>query len=149
LLAAETNQPWRGIVLIEPRPDPRLKYSSPGPPIMSNAVKHISVCICTYKRPQLLEQLLRELAGQDTNGRFTYSIVIVDNDKLRSAEGVAVSFAAESPLPVRYCVEARQNIALARNTAVANSEGDFIAFIDDDEFPTRSWLLTLFNALNA
>ena len=36
---------------------------------------------------------------------------------------------------VKYCVEPRQNIALARNKALQNAEGDLIAFIDDDEFP--------------
>src|ERR1051325_8420557 len=46
----------------------------------------------------------------------------------------------------RRCVEPRQNIALARNMAVANAKGDFIAFIDDDELPGGEWLLTLFSA---
>jgi succinoglycan biosynthesis protein ExoM len=109
---------------------------------------HISVCICTYKRPHLLRRLLEELAGQDTGGQFTYSIVIVDNDQLRSAEAVVLDFAVHCPIHVNYCVESRQNISLARNKAVENATGDFIAFIDDDEYPTRSWLRTLFKSLN-
>jgi succinoglycan biosynthesis protein ExoM len=47
-------------------------------------------------------------------------------------------------VPIAYCVEPEQNIARARNGAVANADGDFIAFIDDDEFPIKEWLLTLF-----
>jgi glycosyltransferase involved in cell wall biosynthesis len=43
-------------------------------------------------------------------------------------------------------VESRQNIAMARNKAVSSATGDFIAFIDDDEFPQERWLLTLFQA---
>jgi len=43
-------------------------------------------------------------------------------------------------------VQARQNIALTRNTAIEHSTGDYIAFIDDDEWPTSTWLLTLFTA---
>ena len=35
----------------------------------------------------------------------------------------------------------KQNIALARNKAIENAKGDFIAFIDDDEFPLDQWLL--------
>jgi glycosyltransferase involved in cell wall biosynthesis len=41
-------------------------------------------------------------------------------------------------------MEPRQNIALARNKVVENADGDYLAFIDDDEFPCREWLLTLF-----
>jgi len=105
---------------------------------------HIAVCICTYKRPKLLRRLLADLKDQQTNSLFTYSIVVVDNDRGQSAKEAASEFAAASPVPMTYCVEPEQNIALARNRAVANAKGDFIAFIDDDEFPTRSWLLTLF-----
>lgn len=114
----------------------------------TNETKHINVCICTYKRPPLLKRLLEELGGQDTSGLFTYSIVVVDNDYLQSAKPVVVDFAITSSIPIKYCVEPRQNIALARNKAVENASGDFVAFIDDDEFPTKRWLLTLFKTCN-
>lgn len=115
---------------------------------MTNQTKHISVCICTYKRPHLLKRLLDELDAQEENGLFTYSIVVTDNDHLQSARTVVSDFAAGSTIPVTYCVEPQQNISLARNKAIENAAGDFIAFIDDDEFPTKYWLLTLFNACN-
>ncbi len=118
------------------------------PDVRTCEPKHISVCICTYKRPHLLKRLLSELRVQDTGGLFTYSIVIADNDELQSAEAVTLDFAAESHIEIRYCVEPRQNIALARNKAVENARGDFLAFIDDDEFPGKRWLLTLFKACN-
>jgi glycosyltransferase involved in cell wall biosynthesis len=109
-------------------------------------VPHISVCICTFRRPRLLQRLLAELGRQRTDGCFTYSIVVADNDRLESAEPVVREAAATLKVPVRYCVEPHQNIALTRNRAVANAPGDFIAFIDDDEFPTERWLLTLFRS---
>jgi succinoglycan biosynthesis protein ExoM len=110
---------------------------------------HISVCICTYKRPQLLKRLVNDLAAQETSALFTYSIVVADNDQSRSAEMVIANFMAESHINVVYCVEPQQNISRARNKAIENTSGDFVAFIDDDEFPTQRWLLTLFNTLNS
>lgn len=104
---------------------------------------HISVCICTYKRPELLKRSLAELSDQDTAGLFTYSIVVADNDRLESAKGVVSDFAKTSTIPIKYCVEPQQNIALTRNRAVENASGDFVAFIDDDEFPEKDWLLVL------
>jgi len=111
---------------------------------MTSQTQHISVCICTYQRPLLLKRLLDDLGTQETDGLFTYSIVVADNDRLRSAEAVVSGFAAGSPIPIAYCVEPRQNIALARNKAVENAAGAFIAFIDDDEFPAKGWLAALF-----
>ncbi|MCS6319681.1 MAG: glycosyltransferase family 2 protein [Nitrospira sp.] len=102
--------------------------------------------MCTFKRQRLLTRLLKELCAQDTEGRFSFSIIVVDNDQSESARTIVENFMARSPLQFCYCVEAQQNIALARNKAVENAEGEFIAFIDDDEFPTKRWLLTLFEA---
>ena len=117
------------------------------PDVVAKASQHICVCICTYKRPQLLRRLLGDLADQETNGLFSYSVVVADNDHLRSAEAVVKDFAAVATnIPVKYCMQPQQNISLTRNKAIANATGDFIAFIDDDEFPAKRWLLTLFEA---
>jgi len=108
---------------------------------------HISVCICTYKRPELLGRLVSKLEKQKTEGLFDYSIVIVDNDSLESARQTVEICIRQLKISVGYHVEPEQNIALARNRAVENARGDFISFIDDDEYPDDRWLLNLFKAL--
>ena len=90
---------------------------------MTDDTKHIAVCICTYKRPRYLKRLLGELAGQDTSGLLTYSIVVADNDHLQSAQAVVADFTAASPMSITYCVEPRQNIALTRKKAIENATG--------------------------
>src|SRR5947199_6931137 len=110
---------------------------------MTKEADHICVCVCTYRRPQFLQRLLKTIAGQSTDGLFTFSIVVADNDQLQSAQAAVLDFAAEWSIPIKYCVEPQQNIALARNKAIENASGDFIALIDDDEFPTKDWLVTL------
>ena len=47
---------------------------------------HITVCICTYKRPIMLDNLLSRLSIQRTEDSFSYDIVIVDNDNIGSAK---------------------------------------------------------------
>ena len=116
---------------------------------INNVSKHISVCICTFKRPHLLKRLLDELERQITEGLFSYSVVVADNDHRQSAKQVVSEFAATSSISIIYCVESEQNIALARNKALENAEGDFIAFIDDDEIPVVDWLCNLFKTCNA
>jgi succinoglycan biosynthesis protein ExoM len=103
---------------------------------------HVCVCICTYKRPALLQRLLDTLEVQKSTG-FTFSVVVADNDEARSAERLVDDFARRKSLSVVYCSEPRRNIALVRNKALENAHGDFIAFIDDDEFPSEDWLGTL------
>jgi succinoglycan biosynthesis protein ExoM len=109
----------------------------------ARAVPHISVCICTYKRAGLLQRLLERLQFQETAGTFTYSAVVADNDQSRSAESLVASLSHRLPFQIVYCSEPIKNIALVRNKALENACGDFIAFIDDDEFPAENWLRTL------
>jgi len=111
---------------------------------MTDSTPHITVLVCTFRRQHLLGQLLKELDRQQTESLFEYSVTIVDNDVLQSARETVLQFQKASSLDITYCVEPEQNIALARNKALANSTGDFLAFIDDDEFPANDWLLRLY-----
>lgn len=104
---------------------------------------HLNVCICTFKRAELLGRLLGSLVNQCTEGLFSYSVVVADNDSMESGRPVVDAFSSRSTLPVRYCVEPEQNIALVRNKALAFADGDFAVFIDDDEFPADDWLVNL------
>ena len=107
----------------------------------------ISVCVCTYRRPTLLRELLQCLDQQVTNGLFKFSIVVVDNDACESARSIVESWSESSNVPIVYWVEPRQNIALARNASVGMARGEFVAFIDDDEVPACDWLCRLYETL--
>ncbi len=106
----------------------------------------ITVCICTYKRPALLERLLNRLASLDTAGRFSISIVVADNDVARTAEQVVRNAAEVHGLSIIYACEPRQNIALARNEALRHAGGDYVALVDDDELPEHDWLTEMLAA---
>ena len=114
-------------------------------PIQIMEQAHICVCICTYRRADYLKYLLAKLSEQDTGGLFTYSIVVVDNDRQHSAEPVVAAFQGGSEIQVQYVVEPQQGISLARNAAIKHGRGELIAFIDDDEFPSPTWLKKLFS----
>jgi succinoglycan biosynthesis protein ExoM len=107
----------------------------------------VSVCICTFKRPELLKSAIDGVMSQNTNDEFLFELVIVDNDSMRSAEDVVKSRQNNACLNIVYYCEPEQNIALARNRAIRNAGSNLIAFIDDDEIPVKEWLSNLFNTL--
>lgn len=108
---------------------------------------HVCVCICTFQRPALLKRLLTELIRQDTKDMFTFSIVITDNDELKSARLLVSEFSAQCNINITYCVEPRRSISYARNKGLEYAKGDVIAFIDDDEFPPPNWLYHMIKTL--
>jgi succinoglycan biosynthesis protein ExoM len=95
----------------------------------------------------MLCEVLRELGQIRTDGAFTFSVVVVDNDLLKSAEAVARGASAAGLIRVDYVVEPRKGFPFARNCALDHASGDFIAFIDDDEIPSKDWLRDLHAAL--
>jgi glycosyltransferase involved in cell wall biosynthesis len=116
---------------------------------MEKQLHHITICICTYKRSVMLVRLLKELHKQRTDDVFTYSAVVVDNDTAESARQVVEDARKEVRFSIDYFCEPEQNIALARNKAVQNATGDFLALIDDDEIPNQDWLLDLYHSILA
>lgn len=111
----------------------------------------LSICIITYKRPSSLQRLLQSF----THLKFEKSkqplieIIIVDNDKDMTAKEIVEEMKESLQWPIKYFVEERRGIPFARNTALSHSKDrDCIAFIDDDEITTESWIDELLNALN-
>lgn len=49
--------------------------------------------------------------------------------------------------PIRYEVQPQKNISLTRNRTVALAQGDWLAFVDDDERAPESWLQRLVAAV--
>ncbi|SFH17834.1 Glycosyl transferase family 2 [Nitrosospira sp. Nsp14] len=128
-------------------PKTRLKLRSRRPfPVGKNSCDTgrlaVSVCICTYRRPYLLAELLDSLAEQ--NFREPFEIIVVDNDAAGSAVTTVDNTKMRHPeLNIIYSVELQKGISFARNTAVSLARGDFLAWIDDDETAAESWLMSL------
>ena len=110
----------------------------------------ISVCICTFFRNDLLAFLLNKLLTLKMSDSLKYEIIVVDNDKDGKASEVVESVAIRTNhCRIVYDIEPQQNIALARNRTIRHAQGDYIAFIDDDEYPSPSWLEELHKTLKA
>ncbi len=101
----------------------------------------IDICVCTFRRPFLAETL--RSIGRLERGGHEIRVIVADNDTTPSARGLVEALAAELALPVRYVHAPEANICIARNACLDAAEGDFIAFVDDDETVSPGWLLAL------
>lgn len=101
------------------------------------------ICIATYKRPKMLDELLYRIHHLDLekNPEVIIEIFIVDNDEKGSAQTVVNKWKRQLKWQLFYAIETRRGIPFARNRLVDLSKhNDFIAFIDDDELPHNDWL---------
>ena len=103
----------------------------------------VSVCICTYRRPQQLAWLLDDLMAQS---RPPDEVVVVDNEPAGSGRASVEAAQARAPFPIRYEIQPVKNISRTRNRTVALARGDWLALLDDDERAPPHWLALLLAA---
>jgi succinoglycan biosynthesis protein ExoM len=110
---------------------------------MAEAIR-LTVCACTYRRPEGLRALLHGLAAQRfaAESQRVFDIVIVDNEGSAEARAACESIRQETGLEVRYVHEPRRGIPYARNACLEQvaPQAEFFAMIDDDEVPEPDWL---------
>ncbi|MFZ6730527.1 glycosyltransferase family 2 protein [Undibacterium sp. Ji42W] len=108
----------------------------------------LSICICTYKRPELLRRLLRAILTQTVRD-LAIEVVVVDNDVNQSAAAVLAEMATGFAGNLKALSLANSNISLARNAAIAAASGQWVVMIDDDEVPVPDWLEQLLKVQKA
>jgi succinoglycan biosynthesis protein ExoM len=97
----------------------------------------------------MLKDCLASLVAQRLPDDRRLDLVVVDNDLRPDARDIVAEFAADAPIAIHYCHEPAPGIAIARNRAITLAlelDADWIAFIDDDETATPTWLADLLAA---
>ncbi len=106
----------------------------------------IDICVCTFRRPQLVETL-QSLADQNAPHGYDVQILVVDNDDQPSAAHIVRAKQAKSRFHMRYVHCPAGNISIARNGALDHSDARLLAFIDDDETVDPDWLRNMVDVL--
>jgi glycosyltransferase involved in cell wall biosynthesis len=103
----------------------------------------VTIAVCTYNRADRLRRALQSLQQIELPAGKDVELLVVDNASTDQTPDVAASFADADPIPVRYTREPAQGVAHARNRAVREAAGEWIAFFDDDQLADRRWLVEL------
>lgn len=101
-----------------------------------------TVAIRTYNGEQNLPILLERLRSQVGTESINWEVVIVDNNSTDGTAKVIEQYQANWPaqFPLNYFFESKQGAAIARQRAIREAQGTFIAFLDDDNYPSENWL---------
>ncbi|MDX3927024.1 MAG: glycosyltransferase family 2 protein [Shinella sp.] len=102
----------------------------------------IDIGVCTFRRPEL-EETLRSLAMIGVPDGASVRIIVADNDTVPSARERVEALRPIVPFGIVYVHCPASNISIARNACLDHADGDFLAFVDDDETVTEFWLVRL------
>lgn len=97
----------------------------------------LTIAVCTFRRPHIVNTLaslatLKPIAGVEVR------VLVIDNDDTPSARDRVEAQAL--PFPLTYRHVPGRNISVARNAALEAAGTRYLAFVDDDELVSASWL---------
>jgi glycosyltransferase involved in cell wall biosynthesis len=105
----------------------------------------ISVIISTYNRCESLKDTLDSLLNQECNGSFDWEVIVVDNNSKDKTREVIDSYMPKFNGRLRYVFEPKQGLSYARNRGIKESEGEIIAFTEDDAIVDKEWLSNIYS----
>ena len=100
----------------------------------------ITVILCTYNRYEALGRALESVAKSVVPEPIRWEVLIVDNNSDDRTKAVAQGFIEKHPGRFRYLFEPKAGKSYALNSGVQESDGDVLAFMDDDVPVEPTWL---------
>jgi glycosyltransferase involved in cell wall biosynthesis len=95
-----------------------------------------TIAICTRNRTDDLRRCLSAVTSLPDDGQ---EIIVIDNCP---SDNSTENLVSEFP-QVRYVLEPKKGLDVARNRALLEAKNEIVAFIDDDAIPDPNWLRAL------
>jgi hypothetical protein len=102
-----------------------------------------TIVIPTFRRPAMLARAVESCMAQEGLAPGDYDILVVDNAPEGSAEALVADLDRRGPVTISYLHVAERGVSPTRNAGLATAEGEFVAFLDDDEWASPRWLSSL------
>jgi len=101
----------------------------------------ISTIICTHNRADVLRGALNSFSRMHGLKDVAHELLVIDNKSTDNTKMVLQEFTNIKTL--RYVLEERLGLSHARNRGISESSGEIIAFVDDDVYFSKDWLIEL------
>lgn len=93
-----------------------------------------SVISAVYGVEQYLEQYFNSMVKQTVNFTDSVELIMVDDGSLDGSAAIILKWQAKYPNNIRYIKQENGGQAAARNTGIPHARGEWITFIDPDDF---------------
>lgn len=101
----------------------------------------ISVVIPVYNTASTLKRCVESLTAQT----YRHLEILLVNDGSTDQSGDICSRLAGTDPHIHVFTQENQGLSVARNTGVAHAHGEFVAFVDSDDYVSRSFIESLIN----
>jgi glycosyltransferase involved in cell wall biosynthesis len=99
----------------------------------------LDIIIATFNRESLLRKTLESLLTAPVPAGMEARVVVVDNNSKDGTKGAVEAFLPRFGGRLKYLFEPTPGKSAALNTGLANSDGELVGLIDDDEEVNPDW----------
>lgn len=104
----------------------------------------ISFIIPTYNAEQYLAQCIESIFAQ--RGAYSYEIILIDDESTDSSLAIAQAYAGKDSR-VTILTQPHAGQSAARNLGLHYAKGEYIAFVDADDYLAPDWCLQHMEAI--
>lgn len=94
--------------------------------MLNTSANTVSVIIPCYNQSHFLKQAIESVIGQTYTN---YEIILVDDGSTDNTKEIALQYPQ-----VKYIYQKNKGLSAARNTGIKNSNGEYLVFLDSDDW---------------
>lgn len=102
----------------------------------------VSVIVPVFNASQYIGKTLDSIINQDFDG---YEIIVVDDGSTDNSLDIVNEALKSCEIPHQIIHQENAGVSVARNTGIDASSGDYLVFIDADDYVSSNHLKTLYN----
>jgi len=106
----------------------------------------VSVIIPAYNVEKYIVNTLNSLLS--ANSKVSYEIIIINDGSTDGTDLVLKDYIAKSTQTITYISQINQGVSCARNAGLDSSVGDYIIFLDGDDFVEVNYISELFETIS-
>lgn len=110
---------------------------------MNKITPHVSIIVPVYNVEAYIERCLNSLVNQTCS--CDYEIVVVNDGTKDNSMAIVYKFAKKHKNIVIINQE-NKGISGARNTGIANASGEYVAFVDSDDYVSEDYIKLLYES---
>lgn len=102
----------------------------------------VSVIIPVYNASQYISKTLNSIISQDFD---SFEIIVIDDGSTDNSLEIIENQLSSCKIPHKIIHQENAGVSVARNVGIDESKGDYLAFVDADDYVSKNHLSSLYN----
>lgn len=103
----------------------------------------VSVIVPVYNDEEYIQTSISSIINQEFSE--TYEIIVVDDGSTDNSLDIAQELLSKADIPYKLVHQRNSGVSVARNHGIEVSRGDYLVFVDSDDYILTNHLSELYN----